>query len=203
MIRINLLDEKIDKSGIYFLQVLAFGSILFLSLAGCFLVHDGLASKKGLLEKEKTLLESKLTRLKKVTKEVEGLESKKKLLKDKLMTIASLKAEKSGPVRVLDDLNLAVPDRSWLRATKESKGQIQVSGVALDNQTVSDFMDNLDASKFFSDIDLLFSNQVVEDGVKLQSFSITAKKLSALELQRMEKEKEKEKEKEEAEGTKK
>lgn len=194
MIRLNLLDEKVDRSGIHLLHGLVLGLGLLLTAGACFLNYQGLGSQYDSLQNERGLLETKLSKLKKVTKEVEGLEKKKKLLADKLLTIANLKANKSGPVQLLDDLNLAVPERAWLDEVRESSGSIELSGVALDNQTVSDFMDNLEASKFFRDVDLGFSTQVVKDNVKLQSFSLKAKRVSQLEIQKQSKAEAKKKE---------
>jgi len=184
MIRLNLLDEKVDKTGLYLLQGLAAGVALFLATGACFLNYQSMSSKLSLLESEKESLETKLKELKKVTLEVEGLEEKKGLLREKLLTIANLKANKSGPVQLLDDLNLAIPDRAWLENVKQSEGKVEIEGVALDNQTVSDFMENLEASDFFSGVDLGYSNQIEKDNVKLQSFALVAKRVSQLEIQK-------------------
>ena len=186
MIRINLLGEKLDKSGLYFLQVLGYFAAVLTVLAGCFVVLGGLNDEVETLEQEKQLLESKLAKLKRKTKEVQGLEEKKQLLKEKLMTISSLKAKKTGPVQLLDDLNNAIPERAWLLEVEDSGGTLELIGVALDNQTVSDFMESLDSSKFFKEIDLKYSSQIIQDNVKLQNFSISTKLVSLLDLQREE-----------------
>ena len=145
MIRINLLGEKEDKRGIYTVQGLLFASSLLLTAGFCFLVQNNAANELDNIRGEKMTLTTKLTKLKDKTKKVEGLEAKRKTLKEKLTTIATLKLKKHGPVHVLDDLNSAVPERIWITAVKEkSGGALEISGIALDNQTITQFIKDLE-----------------------------------------------------------
>lgn len=191
MIQINLLKTEVDNSGTYALQVGIFFGSLLLMLGGCFALYGAQSSKLSSHTSEKRDLDIKLSKLKKTTEEVEGLEDKKKLLKQKLLTIAKLKANKYGPVRVLDDLNMAIPERAWLQEIGESSGTIEIEGIALDDQTVSRFMVDLEKSSYFKDVDLQQSVEHEKDNVLLRSFSLRAKVVGSLEA---EKDKDKEKE---------
>lgn len=184
MIRINLLGETVDKSGVYFLQLLGFVCSIIFTLGACYLVQDSVSTDLALKKKEAKLYEQKLVKLKRITKKVSGLEEKKKVLREKLTVIATLKANKHGPVRVLDELNNAIPERAWLRDIKEKAGVLEINGIALDNQTVSELMANLENSEYFKDVDLVFSMQEIKDEVKLKKFSVTANLVSGLELEK-------------------
>ena len=131
MIRINLLGEKVDSSSTHFLQLSAAVCCLIAVLGTCFFVQGSLKSELAEAKREKKLVDNQLAALKKKTEKVEQLEAKKRLLKEKLVTIANLKAKKHGPVHVLDDMNQAIPDRSWLTALKETGGSLEVTGIAL------------------------------------------------------------------------
>ena len=137
MIKINLLGEEVDRSGLYLLQLIGFLGMIALTLGGCYLMKSGKSNHLAELKDEKSQLEIKLARLKKQTKEAEDLEEKKQFLKDKLTTIATLKANKYGPVRMMDDINGAIPERAWLKEITEKNRDLILTGVALDNQTVA------------------------------------------------------------------
>ena len=174
MIHINLLGEKEDKTGIYVLQGLALTSVVVLSLGICGFYHGEQISQRDQLEGERLMLETQVARLRKQTKKVDELENKRKLLAEKLMTISKLKAKKQGPARVLDDLTGSIPQRAWLRTVTQRGASVEFAGVALDNQTVSLFMRNLEGSEYFRNIELVRSQQYIRDGVKLQQFSLSA-----------------------------
>ena len=154
MIKVNLQGEKKD----YRLQYAAHGATLAISFFTLFLVLAVLQmsanSKVSKLEKMKKRLFNEDARLSKITKEVEGLDSKRKWLADKLTTIARLKAVKQEPVKVLDALTNSVPEKSWVETVIKRGESIEFTGVALDNQTVSLLMRQLENSDFFDKVDL-------------------------------------------------
>ena len=173
MIRINLLGEKVDRTFSYVLQGLGYFSAVFLMVGVCFLFQGEIENQHFALKNEEASLRQRLARLEKVTKEIDDLEIKKKTLREKLQTISLLKAKKHGPVHILDDINLALPDRAWLTTLKEKSGLLEVTGIALDHQTVASFMNNLTQKRYFGTPDLVLSTEYIKDNVKLQQFSLS------------------------------
>lgn len=184
MIKINLLGEKRDYTALYVIQGAAFCLVLLAAVGGSFIFHDSVTAQAELLENEKQLLEAQLIKLRQKTKKVEEMEAKRKVLAEKLMTIAKLKAKKQGPVRVLEKLTTAVPERAWLNQISQKGDVIEFSGIALDNQTVSRLMVNLEQVPLFNTVDLVYSRQYMRDGVKLQQFSLSANLANALTLRK-------------------
>ena len=172
MIKINLLGEKKDNRAIYILQLGAAVIVLLLTIVGCFVVNSIAASQISDMQTEKQDLETKLAKLQKQTEKVADLENKKKTLREKLATIAVLKSRKRGPVHILDDLNGAIPDKAWLLSIKDKSGNLELTGVALDNQVVSTFMYNLEQSKYFGSVELIQSIETEVSGVKMKQFSL-------------------------------
>jgi type IV pilus assembly protein PilN len=172
MIKINLLGEKIDKTASYLLQ--GFAALLLIggASAACIVTYSVTASSVNELSAQKRLLESKTADLRKKTEKVAGLEQKKKTIREKLSTIAVLKARKNGPVHVLDDLNLAVPERAWLVSAKDKEGKLELTGLALDDQTVSAFMYTLEQSKYFTAVELIQSAEQSIKDVRLKQFAL-------------------------------
>ncbi|HQH25925.1 MAG TPA: PilN domain-containing protein [Oligoflexia bacterium] len=203
MIRINLLGEKEDRTAIYVLQLASCGLVLALAAGACLYFHMGQAAEMDKLTKRKAALDIRVQDLREQTKAVDLLEKNKTLLSEKLVTIAKLKAKKQGPVRVLDELTRSVPERAWLTAVNQKGEEIGFKGIALDNQTVAQFMEKLKESKYFHNEDLRVSKQYVKDRVKLQQFDVMAKLTSMLLLEAdAAKNAEKEREKVSGEGPK-
>lgn len=182
MIRINLFGEKKDNSALYVMQIMAFVFTLILALAGCYLFDDALATERGLLEDEKMLLEVQVKKLRRKTKHVNELEKKRKLLTEKLRTIAKLKSKKQGPVRVLEDMTKRIPERAWLVSISQNSDVLEFRGIALDNQTISRFMQKLKKSEYFKKIELIYSREYMRQGVNLQQFSLSARLVNLLKL---------------------
>jgi type IV pilus assembly protein PilN len=157
MIRINLLGETEDKTGLYVLQTLLYCVVMCITAGACVVVQQGAEDQRIALENEKAVLQSQLSRLVRKTKEVEDLQKKEKLLREKLSTIALLKARKHGPVHVLNDLADAIPEEAWVGQIEESEGYLEIYGAALDEHIVAKFMQNLEKSKYFESVRLIES----------------------------------------------
>ena len=174
MIKINLQGEERD----YRVDYVTHSAVLIASFLTLFFILGFIQittnSKLSELEKSERRLISEDTRLSKVTKEVESLDNKRKWLADKLTTIARLKAVKQEPVKILDALTNSVPEKSWIKSINKTENSIEFTGVALDNQTVSLLMRQLENSDFFDKIDLNFSKQLVQNEVPLKEFSLKA-----------------------------
>lgn len=175
MIKINLLREKVDHSATYALQGALYVCSLLLSVFLIFLIHDSVVFEKNAKLDEKSSLERRLTKLNVVTKRVQELEEKQKTLKEKLTTIATLKKKKNGPVHVLDDLTNSLPEKSWVNDITQKDGMVSIKGVALDNQTIAEFMSRVGKYPLFDSdkVELVKSTELIRDKVKLKEFFLT------------------------------
>lgn len=123
---------------------------------------------------EKERLKSEFNELKKTTKEVRDLEAKKEVLAGKLKVMAMLKKSKPGPVHLLSDLNDSVPTRSWLTKVEEKTGQMAISGIGLDNETIAGFMRSLEKSDYVKQVDLGETRNVQKQNANVKEFIINA-----------------------------
>lgn len=176
MIRINLIptdNKHRQESTLHFLVIAA--AVLILALGACFgwvyLQKSHLeATQKTIVEKQATL-----ERLKRLTADVDKLDAKKAELQKQLDVIEKLKKSKIGPVRALDDLANEIPSRVWLTALKEVEGRLDIDGEAVDHENVSSFMKALQKSKYFSDVELKFSNSSSTNRDTLYKFRISCR----------------------------
>jgi len=160
MIRINLLPIKEAQRALGRRQQV---SIALLSVAVALLVMvipfllQG--RRLGTLERDIEQLQTEIATYNAQAREVRDLERKRVELNAKLQVIEDLKHRRVGPVRVLEDLGGATPQKLWLVNFTEVGAQATITGLALDNQTIATFMRQLQTSKYFYEVDLVETAQ--------------------------------------------
>jgi len=73
----------------------------------------------------------------------EELERKRKSFQDQVNLIERLKAEQGGPVRMLDEIQKALPDFVWLTKMDQAGAVLKITGEASNNNAIADFLSNL------------------------------------------------------------
>ena len=176
MIRINLLPIKQLQAEVTRRREIIVGSTI-LSLALLILLGSYLYQSYQLssLEKELAGLRTELQALNAKVKEVADLQIKIKDLRGKQKIIEDLNNKKSGPVLVMASLSSATPSSLWLTDLRESGGNVTLNGLAADNQTVANFMKALEASKHFTNIELIETTQGVGPTAALKKFAIRSR----------------------------
>jgi type IV pilus assembly protein PilN len=175
MIRINLLPVKqaaqaerqrqeITRAG------LALGLLAVLAVG----VRLQQGREVAAAEERITQLETALKALDSQVRDVNDLDVKKKALESKLRVIADLGRKRVGPVGVMADLAGATPDRVWLTDFSETAGSATITGQAVDNQIVAEFLRNLSTSPYFTTVDLVETMQDQVGDVKLRKFIVKA-----------------------------
>jgi len=175
VIRINLIKEEGKERAKIKLYLLLYGiSVTVVILLVSMLVFSYGSYLSELQEREEDLT-AKKKQLDKETSEVASLEKQRDDLKEKLQIIAQLKKSKKGPVQVLDRINLALPDKSWLSEIAEtSNGAMQIAGYALENDLVSIFAEDLSQSEFFPKVTIVEITQEDFKDIKVSKFLIEA-----------------------------
>lgn len=110
----------------------------------------------------------------KVVQELAELERKRLELNEKIRIINQLKTDSYLTVHVLDEVaKLIDNNRMWLTSLNQSGGQLSLSGYALDNETIAQFMDELKfKSPYINSVGLSNSSMGSVSGKALKSFSL-------------------------------
>jgi type IV pilus assembly protein PilN len=107
--------------------------------------------------------------------QVRDFEQKQAELEKKLAVLKELKAGKSGPVHLLDELSSALPEELWLTKFSEKSGSIDIAGIADTENRVAEFMERLDGSPYYQDIELQVTQQSKVGDMKMQQFTLRGK----------------------------
>ncbi|MEJ2187894.1 MAG: PilN domain-containing protein [Acidobacteriota bacterium] len=82
---------------------------------------------------------------------VELLEARREALRHKIEVINELKQNQRGPVRIMDEVSRALPDLVWLTKLTLKGNSLTLTGIAMDENPVANYISNLDASPFFQE----------------------------------------------------
>ena len=184
MIRINLLPFRAarKKENIR-RQVSVFFLCLMLVMIVLVWVHFYLGSKQTRLtanvtdtKKELALYKQKNEEIKEIRKKLQDLEMRQNVIKD-------LEKQRFLPVHILDELTgEIVAERMWLTSLKIDGNQMDVDGIALDNNTVAKFITNLEGMPKLNDsqapmYEKVRLNKLQQEQIRninMKSFEITA-----------------------------
>ena len=175
MVRINLLPVREIKRRAQAKQQLtmfALAMVCFFSLLG--IVGFMQSSKAGQLQQEVTNINQEKQRYTKILNEIKKLEQDKALLEKRIAVIDKLKAESSLTVHILDEVANTTPTkRMWLNSLSQSGSNLQLSGMALDNRTIAQYMEELEKTPFINSVNLTNSSLQAFAGRNLKSFSLS------------------------------
>lgn len=113
---------------------------------------------------------------------IKQLEKVKLDLENKIRIIKQLKRDSSVTVHILDEVAKKVDSkRMWLKSLKQQGASMSLSGVALDNRTVAQFMDALKESPYIGAVNLSNASLTKVSGRDLKSFSLACSIISPKE----------------------
>lgn len=176
MIRINLLPVRVTKKSIAAKQqLMLFGLVVVLGLILNLLWQQSRAADLRSREAKIKHTREDIAQLEKIIGEVKNIKAEQAALKEKLDILEKLKAGRSGPVRMLDELATLTPKKLELKKMEEKAGgAMQFDGSAASIDDVSAFMSALKGSKYFSAIELKKTTAVTRKAFRIVDFTITA-----------------------------
>ncbi|MBI5905564.1 MAG: PilN domain-containing protein [Deltaproteobacteria bacterium] len=172
MIRINLIRGKRKKRrefNVGFVFLLA----PLVVLLGTLYFHTTVSGKIKTLNQNIRQANADIERLKKEIGEVERFKSRKAELQKKVDIISSLQTGRKAPVKTFEALSAAIPEKCWIDQLSVQGERITLSGVALNNNTVANFMTALGQTGRFRDVTLGSADQSSMMNVKLVRFNLS------------------------------
>ena len=113
-------------------------------------------------------------------RQVEEYKRVKADIEQKLSVIDTLADQRSGPVRMFDELATHIPERVWVSKIVIGESEITIQGMSLDNELVALFLTGLEDSAYFKDVELAQTEAREQEGYKLNAFEVSAKLTSPL-----------------------
>ncbi len=176
MIRINLLPIRAAKRREALQRHLVVFTVGFVVLLSVGMVsYQGRASTLGDLRVENGRIKSEIENLKKIIGEVDEYKRQQELLEKKLEVIRNLKANKTGPVHMLDELAIRIPEKLWLSELDQVEHKLTIEGVSINNEVIATFMSRLEESDYFAEVYLVAIEANEQEDISLKEFTLTSK----------------------------
>jgi type IV pilus assembly protein PilN len=115
----------------------------------------------------------------KINSEIAEIKKKLAVLDKKIEVIQSLDRNRKAPVRLMDSMTqLLVTNRMWFKRLDYNDDAIKLDGIALDNQTVADFMTRVQEFPDYQEVKLASIKQerFAKKDLNLKRFGVTFKK---------------------------
>ncbi len=148
---------------IYLLMIVAIGALFWTQ-------RNAIANEENLLAQAQAERES----LQYVETKLRELEQQKELLQRKINLINRLRSKQGSAVLIMDHLSWNIPDWLWLTKATYSNFNLRLSGKALSNNLIADYISNLERSPYFANVDLISSTLRQAQNNEYLEFSLTA-----------------------------
>jgi type IV pilus assembly protein PilN len=184
MIRINLLPYRAarKKENVRYQFSVFIGSVILACLVVLW-VNIMFNGKIKDLNTEIANTKAQVAKYQEINKEIADIKKNLALLEKKIEVIQSLERDRKAPVKNLDSLyEVLVEKRMWYTQIEEKANTISVTGVAVDNQTVADYMVRLEKSERFEKVQLATIKQYTlkdKEELSLKQFDVKFQKKSS------------------------
>jgi type IV pilus assembly protein PilN len=122
-----------------------------------------LRQRSAQLDQDIAKAEAETIQLRAVLAQVQKFEARKAQLTQRVQLIEQLRRGQSAPVHVLDEISKSLPDRLWLTELKQVGTDFTISGFTASLPSLSDFVANLEATKWFKKPVEILDSQVQTD----------------------------------------
>lgn len=155
MIRINLLAERrsvkaVSKGFQAGQKITVIGSLLLvLTLALVGWRYWAIGQQEAQVAREIAAAQREELRLAEILKQVQEFELRKQQLEQRVALIDELRKGQNAPVHMIDQISRALPDMTWLTGIRQEGYALTIQGRCLTLTSLSDFVGNLEASRYF------------------------------------------------------
>ena len=155
MIRINLLavERERAKTRLTLSPANRVTIAAVLILAGTALVIGwwfwSLRAQSSAVDAELAMAETETRQVRSVLEQVRKFEAQKAVLQQRVSLIEQLRKGQSAPVHILDEISRSLPERLWLRELTQTQADFTITGVTDSMTAVSDFVANLEETRWF------------------------------------------------------
>ncbi len=176
MIKINLLPVReakrqasIRRQGIFLGIAVGIGVLISAGL------NLSVAAEAKAKQTEIAKAQADLTKLKETRAEVDRYRKEKEEIERKLLVISRLDKNRTGQVRILDEVATRIPERMWIEKLTFKDSEMLVKGVSIDAEVVAEFLSALSESPLISDVELEGTTVQDTNGLLLNKFSVRCK----------------------------
>ena len=122
-----------------------------------------LRQESARLDAELARAEVETRQVRSVLEQVRKFESRKAVLQQRVSLIEELRKGQAAPVHLLDEISKSIPERLWLSELTQTGADFTMSGMTDSLTGVTDFVANLESTKWFRKPVEILDSQVQTD----------------------------------------
>jgi type IV pilus assembly protein PilN len=178
MIRINLLavERKPEKPSVFAGHKVIILGTAILAAAALLMAWRffSMRQETARLDMELRTAQQEQQRLRSVLQQVDDFEKRKQQLQQRVALIEDLRKGQGAPVRMLDEISRALPDRLWLTEMLQDPSGVKIDGRTTSLTSLSDFVGNLESSGYFARPVEILDSQVEGSQADVVKFTVKA-----------------------------
>jgi type IV pilus assembly protein PilN len=186
MIRINLLPFRAARKKENVRRQVSIFLLSFILVAmAVVLFNYRLSTKISKLETAIADTKAQVEKYNKINKEIEDIKLALDVLNRKIMIVSTLEANRRDSITLLDAMTrLIMVDRMWFTLLRTKESFVDVTGTALDNRTVADFMTRLQQSPYYDNVVLktIKQEELAGEEISLKNFNVSFTKAPFIQL---------------------
>ena len=171
MIRINLLPKKVRKEA-FKSDLALFLVLLVIALIVAAGIYSNNVREIAHLKTDLVKTKQSIASMEKFYKEYLALETQKKEMSTRISLIEKIKEGRALAARILYDLPLLVKESVWIKRFKKDEDRFDLEGRALENESVSDFVEKLAKIPYAKNVELKSVEDVTEEGLVVKKFLV-------------------------------
>ncbi len=173
MMNINLLPWREERRRQRDRKMVANGVLIWI-VCGCavFGAYTFYQNKQDNQNKRNEYLQGEIRLLDKKIEEIKTLRAQKENLLVRMQVIQDLQQERRKVVHIFDDIVRHLPEGVYYTNLTKQRNDINLSGTAQSNARVSDLMNKLDSSDWFTNPNLSVIDIRPREGVRLSQFKL-------------------------------
>ena len=179
MARINLLpwreNERKDKQRDFIKLTVLASALMAVSIFAAWVQVDSMVSAQ---DSRNSYLQREITVLQGMIDEIKKLESEKEGLMQRMGVIQELQRSRPGIVHMFDAMVFSIPEGVYFTEVARKGHVVTIEGRAQSNARVSNFMRNLDESKWFDNPRLIVIDSA--DGPGGNRFTLTVTQVDVI-----------------------
>jgi len=173
MIKINLAVAREERKK----ESIRKEATIFVLVLVAVLVGVGFAQWMSSRQREELMTQirdskAELKRLEIIKREINKAKTNKKILQEKLNIIENLNLSRTRPIQIMSVLASKIPEKMWLKGLDKKDNKLTLQGIALDDETIANFMKNLQGSRLFSAVELVVTERTTIEKFNLKKFTM-------------------------------
>ncbi len=173
MIQINLLPIRAERRKEFIRKQLSIAALtLLFTVAVMGLFFYRIQTQYNKTKSTLARTNKQIKQLEPIIKKIDQYKKQKDEVSKKIAVIIDLDRYRLAPVVTLSDLNRLRPEKLWFTSLKENGQHLTISGVAIDNETIVNFLNNLKQSATLKNSDLILLRSQTIQELQLKEFTI-------------------------------